>query len=233
MAGEPFASNVAAGVELANGLNPALILLEGSGAAIPPVASDGRVLVVGAYQPVAHVTGYLGRYRLLTSDAVVVTMAEEPLATPEKVRALVEAIGEVRPGMPAVAVVLRPRPLEDVRGRRVAFFSTASAAQKQVLGEYLEQQWGCRVVMVSTNLADRASLRADLSGTAMAKADMVLTEIKAAAIDVVAEEAQARGLPVVPVDNVPVEADGERPGRLAEVTKECAAMAKERFESRG
>ena len=39
----------------------------------------------------------------------------------------------------------------------------------------------------------------------MAQVEAVLTEIKAAAIDVVAEEAAARGLPVIPVDNLPVE----------------------------
>ena len=39
----------------------------------------------------------------------------------------------------------------------------------------------------------------------MDRVDTVVTEIKAAAIDVVAEEAAARGLPVVFVDNVPVE----------------------------
>ena len=39
----------------------------------------------------------------------------------------------------------------------------------------------------------------------MGRVDAVVTEIKAAAIDVVAEEAAARGLPVIFMDNVPVE----------------------------
>ena len=45
----------------------------------------------------------------------------------------------------------------------------------------------------------------------MARVEAVLTEIKAAAIDVVAESGEQRGLPVVFVDNVP---DGGAARRL-------------------
>ena len=232
LAGQPFVSNVAEGVKLANSLRAGLIVLEGSGAALPPVGSDARLLVAGAHQPLAHLGGYLGRYRLLTSDALVLTMAEEPLASPEKVRAVLGAASEIRPGMPTIPVVLRPRPVEDVRGRRVAFFSTAPAVQKGLLKRCLEEEWGCRVEMVSTNLADRAALKADFGQAAMARVETVLTELKAAALDVVAEEAGSRKLPVVLVENVPIETSPAQPGRLAEVAKELAAMASERFESR-
>jgi cyclic 2,3-diphosphoglycerate synthetase len=232
LAGQPFFSNVAAGVELANGLRPGLIVLEGSGAAIPPVESDARLLVAGAHQPVEHIAGYLGAYRLLTSDALVLTMTEEPLASPEKVRAVVAAVNEVRPGMIVVPVVFRPRPLGDVAGKKVAFFSTGPAAQEEMLRGYLEERWGCKVGLFSTNLADRAALKADLARPEMSGVEAVLTELKAAAIDVVAEEADARGLPVVLVDNLPVEAAPGQRGRLAEVVKELAEMARERFESR-
>jgi cyclic 2,3-diphosphoglycerate synthetase len=232
LAGRPFTSNVAAGVELAKSLEPGLVFLEGSGAALPPVASDACVLVAGAGRPVEHLTGYLGRYRLLVSDALVLTMAEEPSATTEKVKAFADATREIRPGMEVVPVVLRPRPMASVEGRRVAFFTTAPEAQKGMLRRYLEEEWGCRVQVLSTNLADRVALKADLAGEGMAGVEMVLTEIKAAAIDVVAEEAEARGLPIVAVDNVPVEVGPARPGRLAELAKELAAMASERFQSR-
>jgi cyclic 2,3-diphosphoglycerate synthetase len=232
MGGQPFVSNVAEGIELANSLSPGLVFLEGSGAAIPPVASDARVLVAGADQPVEYLAGYLGRYRLLISDALVLSLAEEPSATKEKVKAIVDAVTEVRPGMEIVPVVLRPRPVSAVGGRRVAFFSTAPEAQKGMLRRYLEEEWGCRVDLLSTNLADRVALKADLAGEGMANVEMVLTEIKAAAIDVVAEEAEARGLPIMAVDNVPVEVHPARRGRLAELAKELAAMASERFESR-
>jgi len=232
MAGEPFVSNVVEGAKLANSLEPSLVVFEGSGAAMPPVGTDARLLVAGAQQPLAHIAGYLGAYRVLTSDAVVLTMAEEPLASPERVRAVVNAVNEVKPGMVTIPIVFRPRPMGDVEGRSVAFFSTAPRAQAPLLRAYLEERWGCRVELFSTNLADRAALKVDLERPEMARVDTVLTEIKAAAIDVVAEGAAARGLSVVFVDNLPMEVAPERPGRLAEMAEELADMAKSRFESR-
>ena len=237
LAGEPFVSNVAEGVKLANALEPGLIMLEGSGAAQPPVAADARLLVAGAHQPVSDIAGYLGTYRLLLSDAVVLTMAEEPLASPEKVRAIREAIAALRPGIPVVPVVFRPQPQGDLQGRRVACFSTAPERQSGVLRSYLEERFGCRVESFSTHLADREALRHDLGSDAMDRVDTVVTEIKAAAIDVVAEQAAERGLPVVFMDNVPVEVapDGalrEGSGTLEGLARELAATAKRRFAER-
>jgi cyclic 2,3-diphosphoglycerate synthase len=209
LAGRPFASNVEEAAELAAGLGPDLVLLEGSGAALPPVAAGARVLVAGAYQDREAVTGYLGAYRLLLSDLVVLTMCEEPLATPAQVAALREAIAEVAPDLPVLATVLRPRPVEPVAGRRVAFFSTAPAAIHDRLREHVEHEHGAEVVLVSGNLADRESLLAELDSPAAAEAEVFLTEIKAAAIDVVAETAETRGVQVVFADNEVVPLPGE------------------------
>ena len=235
MAGQPFVSNVAEGVRLANSLEPELIVLEGSGAAQPPVACDSRLLIAGAHQAIDDIAGYLGAYRLLISDAMVLTMAEEPLSSSEKVQAVGEAVNQVKPGMQMVPVVFRPRPAEGIEGRRVACFSTAPERQKEVLSRYLEDRWGCRVMMFSTHLADRDALRKDLEDGAMDQVDMVVTEIKAAAIDVVAEQAVMRGLPVVFMDNLPVEVSPE--GALREGSKaledlalQLAATARQRFE---
>jgi cyclic 2,3-diphosphoglycerate synthetase len=237
MAGQPFTSNVAEGVRLANSLDPEFILLEGSGAAQPPVACDARLLVAGAHQEVEEVAGYLGAYRLLISDAVVLTMAEEPLASAEKVRMVREAVETVRPGLPVLPVVLRPEPAEEVRGLRVACFSTAPEAQKEVLSRHLENRWGCRVELFSTHLADRAALKQELQSEVMERVDAVLTEIKAAAIDMVAEEAMGRGLPVVFMNNVPVDVSPEGAGDdwgggLESLVRGLAAEATERFERR-
>ncbi len=232
MAGEPFASNVQAGVRLANGLAPSLVIVEGSGAAMPPVGTDARLLVAGAQQPVDHIAGYLGTYRLLISDALVLTMAEEPLASGGKVQAVLEAVNEIKPGMTTIPVVFRPRPAQPVEGRRVAFFSTAPSVQEGMLRRYLEEHWGCRVELFSGNLSSRPGLRADLERPEMARVDMVLTEIKAAAIDVVAAEAEARGLEVAFVDNLPVEVPPGREGRLAELAEELVQLARVRFQTR-
>lgn len=229
MAGEPFVSNVAEGALLANGLGAGLLIFEGSGAALPPVATDARLLVAGAHQPREHVVGYLGTYRVLVSDAVVVTMAEPPLADQGAVKGLIDGIHEIRPELPVIPVIFRPRPVSPIDGARVACFSTAPAVQALPLSRYLEEHYGCRVVAWSSNLSDRRALRSDLQTSDVRAADLYLTEIKAAAIDVVAEEGVRRGVPVVFVDNVPQEVAPAREGALAEACRMLADLAKERF----
>jgi cyclic 2,3-diphosphoglycerate synthetase len=232
MAGEPFSSNVAEGVAIANALRPGCMILEGSGASLPPVESDARLVVAGAQQCVEYIGGYLGAYRLLTSDAMVVTMAEEPLATPDKVKAVIRAAREVKRDLTVVPTVFRPRPAQPVDGRRVAFFTTAPAVQEPVLRRYLEERYGCRVVCYSPNLADRALLRRDLERPEMARLDTVITEIKAAAIDVVAEAAMVRDLDVVFVDNQAMEVAPAVEGELENLACELYRMARHRFETR-
>src|SRR5205814_4939975 len=120
LAGAVADSNVVEGVRLALERSPDLVVLDGSGAALPPVEARARVLVVGAYQGPELVTGYLNAYRVLISELVLVTMAEDGAEQP-----LLGAIEELAPGKQAIACVLRPRPLVPVSGRRVAFFTTA------------------------------------------------------------------------------------------------------------
>ena len=62
-------------------------------------------------------------------------------------------------------------------------------------------------VLVSTNLARRAALAADLDRAAAEGADVYLTELKAAAIDTVARRARAEGARVVFIRNRPVGID--------------------------
>jgi cyclic 2,3-diphosphoglycerate synthase len=209
LAGEPFASNVEQAARLAASLDPDLVLLEASGSTIPPVEAGRRIIVVGAHQDPDGVTGDLNAYRLFVSDLVVLTMCERPLATPEQIEALRAAIAGVDPDLPVIATVLRPRPVESVAKRRVAFFSTAAAEIHSRLREHLEHVHGAEVVLVSGNLADRDALLADLDSPAAAEAEVFLTEIKAAAIDVVAEAADTRGVRVVFADNEVVPLPGE------------------------
>jgi cyclic 2,3-diphosphoglycerate synthase len=200
LAGAPAFSNVEEAARLAASLGPDLVLLEGSGAAIPPVESARRILVAGAHQEAEAVTGYLGAYRILLSNLVVLTMCEEPLASAATVSTLKQAIADVDPSVSVVATVLRPRPVASVAGRRVAFFSTAPASIHGRLREHLEDEHGVEVVLVSGNLARRDALRAELDSAAV-HAEAFLVEIKAAAIDVVAEAAAQREVPVVFADN--------------------------------
>jgi cyclic 2,3-diphosphoglycerate synthetase len=194
LAGATAASNVAAGAQMALAHLPDLVIFDGSGAAIPPIAAGARVLVAGAHQQPEVVAGYLNAYRILISDLVILTMAEEG----SRHQALADAIGAVKPDLAVVACVLRPRPVESVRGRRVAFFTTAPEDAHDVLGEHLRSEHGADLVGVSGNLARRDALREDIDRL---DAEVYLVEIKAAAIDVVAEEASRRGVDVVFADN--------------------------------
>jgi cyclic 2,3-diphosphoglycerate synthetase len=189
LAGSPGESNLLDGAALAAERDPDLVIFDGSGAAIPPVAADARVLVTSSAQPVEVVTGYLNAYRILISDLVLVTGgATAPL---------LEAIAEVK-DVPVVPVELRPRPVEPVAGRKVAFFTTAPAFVHETLAAHIAEEHGAEVVHVSGNLARRDALRAELERV---DADVYLVEIKAAAIDVVAETALERGRELVFADN--------------------------------
>jgi cyclic 2,3-diphosphoglycerate synthase len=163
MAGAPFASNVLEGARVAAALEPDVVVFDGSGAAIPPIATSARVLV-------AHDLSGLNRYRALVSD-LVMTMSDE-LARREG----------------ALRFELRLAPSEPLEGR-VAVFAT---------GPVVTAHLDAEVVHVSRNLARRDLLRGELAGL---EADTYLVELKAAAIDVVAEHALARGARVVLAGN--------------------------------
>jgi cyclic 2,3-diphosphoglycerate synthetase len=211
-AGEPFVSNVLEGAEIANGLDTGVTLFDGSGAAMPPVAVDARVLVAGAHQDPEYVVGYLGAYRVMISDLVLLTMSEEPMADEARVRDLVRRIGEIRPDLPVIPTVFRPRPVGDVSGKRLAYVSTAPETVLGKLARHLEEGYGCEVVAASGNLSNRRRLAEDLDR--MPPVEAYLTEIKAAAVDVVTRRGAEEGRPVLYCDNDPV-GEGLDAGLLA------------------
>jgi cyclic 2,3-diphosphoglycerate synthetase len=200
LAGAVSLSNVHQGARLAVELGPELVVFDGSGAAIPPVETSRRVLVVNAQQDPDVVTGYLNDFRHRVSDLVVLTMAETGSGWEE----LRDRAAKLGPRV--VATTLRPRPVESVEGRKVAFFSTAPASAHELLRSHLREKHGAEVVHVSGSLADRGTLRAELERV---QADLFLVELKAAAIDVVAETARERGVDVVLAGSDVVTADGE------------------------
>jgi len=170
LAGAPFASNVLEGSQLAAQLEPELLVFDGSGAALPPVDVDARILVTNSRH---DARAGLNAYRILISDLVVDTGGADR-----------EAIGSIS-DVPVVAAELRLRPTEPLAGRRTAVFTTGPAPTDDLDAE---------VVHVSRNLARRDALREELERI---EADVYLVELKAAAVDVVAEEALARGAEVV------------------------------------
>ncbi len=207
MAGETYFSNVPAGARLADSLGKELLVLEGSGAAIPPVHADATVLVVGAGRGLAYVRDYFGPFRLGRADAVVLATAEEPNASTEEIEELARAVAEIRPDLPVVATTFRPAPIEPVEGARVFFATTAPEAVLPKLTVHLEREFGCTVAGASPHLSNRALLRRDMQSCA-GEYDLLLTELKAAAIDVVATAGEEAGVSTVLCDNVPVSVDG-------------------------
>ena len=215
LAGGVATSNVVEGAREAVELGPDLVVFDGSGAALPPIDTDRTVAVVGGHQDPAVAAGYLNAYRLLRADLVVLTMAEPSIAWKEVQHAV---RGIVRTGVDMVTTRLRPRPLVDVSGRSVAFFSAAPAGAHERLRAELEATSGASVVHVSGNLADRPALREELSRV---EADVFVVELKAASIDVVAEAAHARGVDVVLAANdvVPLDGEPDLDERLLEMAK--------------
>ncbi len=226
LAGRPMATNVRDAAELAVDLGAGLIVLEGSGASVPTVPWDAGVLVVPATAPPEYLGGYLGPFRLLLSDLVVVTMGRSPTGL-ENLPALRSHVQRLRTDARFIVTDFEPQPLGDVRGRDVFFATTAPGAVAARQAEVLERAHGCRVVGWSARLADRAGLVEDMDGAEAY--DILLTELKAAAVDVACERALARGAEVVFADNRAVVVDGatDLPTALGE-TIELAEERKSR-----
>ncbi len=239
LAGAPFASTFAAGVERANGRSESLVVFEGSGASIPPAHADATICVMPANVDVELVTGYLGPYRLLLSDLIVVTMGEPSIAvlgagaptgassSSSGAGFLEESVRKLVPGVRVVHTVFRPFPLESISGRRVFYVTTAPASASKVLVNHLERHHGCTVVGVSHHLAHRQELAADLA--AAPAADVLLVELKAAAVDLAAKTALDRGMKITFCDNRVVSIGGD--GTFDDLALNMADLAVERYAS--
>ena len=134
LAGAPYATNVREAAELGVALGAGILILEGSGSAVPPVPWDAAVLVVSAAVPVEYLSGYLGPFRLLLSDLAVVTMAAGPLAGHEHLSALRSHIRRFLDDSRQIVTDFIPVPLADVKGERVFFTTTAppAVAERQI-----------------------------------------------------------------------------------------------------
>ena len=184
LAGVPFETNMVAGARLAAKLDGVdTLILEGSGACVPPVEADATVCIVG--EP-ADALGALGPYRLLRAD-LVLAMRDVPSELTDLCSA------------PIVRVRLEPEPAEELpTGARVAFFSTGA-------GDCA----GLEPVVVSRSLARRGELADDLARAEQEGCDVYLTELKAAAIDTVAVHARRAGARVIFVRNSLVADDAD------------------------
>jgi cyclic 2,3-diphosphoglycerate synthetase len=227
LAGRPYATNVAAAAARAVELGGNPVVLEGSGSAMPTVPWDAGVLVVpGGLRP-SPIAGYLGPLRVLLSDLVVFIMESGPQG-PENLSALDSHIRRLRTDVQVAVAELTPVPLENVRGKDAFLATTASPGVSAGLARKLERTAGCHVTAMSNRLADRAGLEEDLAGAPAF--DVLLTELKAAAVDVAARRAVERGARVVFLDNRPVGIGGD--GDLDDLLAGVIASAGERAAAR-
>lgn len=206
LAGEPFVSNVLEGAKIANKLDNDLVILEGSGATIPPIKADKNILVIGAYQNTEDVAGYFGPYRLMSADLIILTMSEEPQASPEKIKEMEEAIRTIRPDIEIIRTVLRPKPLSDVSGKRIFIATTAKNGLENIKG-HIESVYKGNVVAISNELSNRPLLKKAIAESP--DFDVLITELKAAAVDVATSVALDLKKEVVYMDNDPMTVDGK------------------------
>jgi cyclic 2,3-diphosphoglycerate synthase len=206
-AGETFESNVLEGAKLALSLDPDVLLFEGSGAALPPIEADRTVCVTGAAHTREEALSYLGPYRLMRSHLVLVVGADCLPAS--GLSELKRSLGAWCGNATVIGCRLEPEPTREISpAARAAFFSTAAPEHEPELREALGRR-GVDVRVYSSNLARRSELRLDLERAQRERCDVYLTEIKAAAIELVAEEADRRGVELVPVRNRPIALGGE------------------------
>ncbi len=228
IAGAPAYDTVGAAVAVADALGPDVLILEGSGTAIPPVHADATILAAGARTPPAELLEGLGCLRPLISDLVVVTMAEEAVLATGTLAALTSTYTAFAREVPIVRTVFRPTPLEPIAAHRVYVATTAPEEAGPAIVDHLMGIHGANIVGITHRLADRAGLVHDLR-SAEGTYDVLLTEVKAAAIDVAARTALNAGVRVVFADNEPVAPEDD----LGAAFEDAIALAARRAEERG
>lgn len=230
MVGDVFITNMKKGAQLANEVDSDFVIMEGSGAAIPPVKTDKQIVLVGVNQPLINIERFFGPFRIRLADLVILTMCEEPMASSEKVQYVEKFINDINPKARVIPTVFRPKPLGDITGKNVLFATTAPQSIQSVLVEHLEKEHGCKVVGTTPHLSNRPLLEKDIKKH-IGKANVMLTELKAAAVDVATKDALKAGLDVVYCDNIPIVID-EKYGDLSEAIINVVDDSIETFNSK-
>jgi cyclic 2,3-diphosphoglycerate synthetase len=231
MSGDVFATNMKKGAQIANDVESKFIIFEGSGAAIPPIKTNKNIALIGANQPLLNITNFFGPFRIELADLVILTMCEEPMSSPDKIKAIEEFVSEINPDAKIISTVFRPKPLGDISLKNVLFATTAPDEVKDVLVNHLEEEYNCKVIGTTPHLSNRPLLRKDIEKY-IDKVDVMLTELKAAAVDVATKDSLEAGLEVVYSDNIPIAIDGSYPD-LSDSIIEVVDKAIEDFDKNG
>lgn len=202
LAGDVYITNMKRGAQLANDVDADFVIMEGSGAAVPPIKTNKHIVLVGANQPILNIENFFGPYRIKLADLVILTMCEEPMASKEKVKQIMRFIKDINPEAEVIPTVFRPKPLESIENKNILFATTAPDSIKEVLVNHLEENYMCKVIGTTPHLSNRPLLQKDIEKY-IDDVDIMLTELKAAAVDVATKDALNAGLGVVYCDNIP------------------------------
>ncbi len=230
--GKPFYSVVKEGAELANKTDNDFLIFEGSGATNPPVKTDTCIMIVGAHQPLEYIAGFMGPLRIMMADFIILTMCEEPMADSLKIKNIERAIKNISSNISVVKTVFRPKPLKDIKDKRIILCTTAPEKIGFKLKNYLQEQYNCNVLGISHYLSNRSKLIEQLdSFIKKTNPDVLLTEVKAASMDIVTKIGAEKKLEVVYVDNIPVVTEGNQ-NKLNEALENIADLTVKRFQER-
>ena len=218
MAGEVFLTNMKKGAKLANEVDSKFAIFEGSGAAIPPIKTNKKIVLIGANQPLENLTTYFGPYRVGLGNLIILTMCEEPMCSNDKIQKIEDFVSDINPDATVISTVFRPKPLSDISNKNVLFATTAPETIKYKLVDYLEKNYNCKIIGTTPHLSNRPQLREDMKKY-IDDADVMLTELKAAAVDVATKDALEHGLEVVYCDNIPVPINDSYPDLSKSVIK--------------
>ena len=200
--GKIFMTNLEEGMKIAEEMDSDLLIIEGSGASMPQVDTDITICTIGAFQEWGSLIGYLGIYRIMMADMIILTMCEEPIADLKKIDHLESMIRKFNPEAAVLRTIFRPKPVSDIRGKKIFLGMTAIDSIEKNIVDHLETGYGCTVVKASFNLSRRNELKKDLENSP--EFDLILTELKAAAVDVLTEYASKEKKEVVYLDNIPI-----------------------------
>lgn len=199
--GKVFLSNVIEGARIADRINPDLIILEGSGASLPDAKANVNICIIGANQEWKDIVGYMGIYRILMSDIIILTNCEKPVSDTGKIKILEDNIKIYNPNAKIYKSIFRPLPLESLKDKKVIIAMTAKNVIEEKIRKYIERNYGCFVTGMTFNLSNRPLLKKDLEY--FSNFDTVLTELKAASVDIVTDFAIKSGKEIIYMNNIP------------------------------
>ena len=203
LAGSPFISNVSEGARLADGMGLDCVVLEGSGPTSPPVSTDAGILMISARIAPEDSLHVFGAFRVAEADLVLITMCSEDIDGDTQAWELYRRVKKIRPEVPVALTGFRIQPTQAVAGKKAVLATTASnETDIRAAAERLRKEHGCAVAGITSNLSRREELSRDLRRM-LPEADILLTELKAAAVDVGTKLAAEYGKQTVFLHNRP------------------------------